>query len=89
MVNAILPGMVDTPMTDRSCQEANKDDPQSVKEAIAAGIPMKRLGTIEEAGEVAAFLASNESNYVTGTHIVFDGGSTLPETPGSGWKPKN
>jgi NAD(P)-dependent dehydrogenase (short-subunit alcohol dehydrogenase family) len=86
-VNAILPGMIDTPMLDRSCRDACPDDPQSVKAAIAANIPMKRLGTIEEAGKVTAFLASDESSYVTGTHIVFDGGNTLPETPGSGWAP--
>lgn len=87
-VNAILPGMIDTPMTDKSCQEACPEDPQSVKNAIAENIPMKRLGTIEEAGKVTAFLASDESSYVTGTSIVFDGGSTLPETPGTGWTPE-
>ena len=87
-VNAILPGMVDTPMMEKSCREACPDNPQSVKDAIAAGIPMKRLGTVDEAGEVVAFLASDESSYVTGTHIVFDGGSTLPETPTTaGWAP--
>ncbi|MGI6361515.1 MAG: glucose 1-dehydrogenase [Bacillota bacterium] len=86
-VNAILPGFVDTPMVDKSCAEACPEDPQSVKKAMAANIPMKRLGTIEEVGEVAAFLSSDESSYVTGTHIVFDGGSTLPESPGTGWQP--
>ena len=49
-------------------------------EGIAAGIPMKRLGTIEELGELAAFLASDESSYITGQSFVIDGGSTLPET---------
>lgn len=86
-VNAILPGMVDTPMLDKSCQEACPEDPEKIKRAIAANIPMKRLGTAKEAGEVVAFLASDESSYVTGTHIVFDGGSTLPENPGAGWTP--
>ena len=41
---------------------------------------MKRLGTIEELGELAAFLASEESSYITAQGIVIDGGSTLPET---------
>lgn len=86
-VNAILPGMVDTPMLQKSCTEACPEDPQSIKNNIASGIPLKRLGTPEEAGEVAAFLSSEESSYVTGTHIVFDGGSTLPETPATGWSP--
>ena len=41
---------------------------------------MKRLGTIEELGELAAFLASDEASYLTGQGYVIDGGSTLPET---------
>ena len=62
--NAILPGYIMTPMV----------------EGIAKGIPMKRLGTIEELGEFAAFLASDEASYLTGQGYVIDGGSTLPET---------
>ena len=42
-------------------------------------LPMKRLGTIEEAGEVVAFLVSDEASYVTGANMLFDGGSMLPE----------
>jgi hypothetical protein len=87
-VNAILPGMVNTPMLEKSCREACPENPQSVKDGIAANIPMGRLGTTEEAGELTAFLASGESNFITGASIVFDGGGTLPETPGSGWKPQ-
>ena len=41
---------------------------------------MKRLGTPEELGELAAFLASDKSSYITGQGIVIDGASTLPET---------
>ena len=87
-VNAILPGMVDTPMTQASCTEANPEDPESVKAAIATQVPMGRLGTMEEAGKVTLFLASDDSSYVTGTSIVFDGGNTIPETPGCGWQPQ-
>ncbi len=87
-VNAILPGMIDTPMMHASCSEANPEDPQSVKNAIASQVPMGRLGTMEEAGKVTLFLASDDSSYVTGTSIVFDGGNTLPETPGCGWQPQ-
>ena len=47
---------------------------------LFSAIPMKRLGTIEELGELAAFLASPESSYITAQNIVIDGGSTLPET---------
>jgi len=86
-VNAILPGGVDTPMLRKLCDDLCPEDPQSVLDAIAQNVPMKRLGKIEDAGEVAAFLASDESSYITGTSILFDGGSCLPESPCAGWEP--
>lgn len=79
-VNAIMPGYIMTPMVEGISKDTNPENPNSVVEGIARGIPMKRLGTIEELGELAAFLASNESSYITGQGIVIDGGSTLPET---------
>ena len=79
-VNAIMPGYIMTPMVEGIAKETDINNPQSVVEGIAAGIPMKRLGTIEELGNLAAFLASDESSYITGQGIVIDGGSTLPET---------
>lgn len=79
-VNAILPGYIRTPMVDGMAKETNPENPESVVDGIARGIPMKRLGTIEELGELAAFLACNESSYITAQGIVIDGGSTLPET---------
>lgn len=88
-VNAILPGMVDTPMLRKSSAEANPQDPESVLDGLAETVPMGRLGTAEEAGKVALFLASDDSSYVTGTSIVFDGGSTIPESPNSGWQPED
>ena len=63
-------------MAQQSCPE----DPESVIRGIAAGVPFKRLATPEEIGELAAFLGCYESSYITGTQIVIDGGSTLPET---------
>lgn len=79
-VNAIMPGYIRTPMVDKMAIESSPNNPDSVIEGIASAIPMKRLGTIEELGELAAFLASNESSYITAQGIVIDGGSTLPET---------
>lgn len=79
-VNAILPGYIMTPMVEGIAKDSDSSNPNSVVEGIAKGIPMKRLGTIEELGELAAFLASNESSYLTGQSYVIDGGSTLPET---------
>lgn len=79
-VNAICPGYVDTPMADSIAKESNADNPQRVKEGIAVATPMKRLAKPSEIGDLAAFLGSDESRYITGTQVVIDGGSTLPET---------
>lgn len=79
-VNAIMPGYIRTPMVDKIAQESDSNDPESVIKGIADAIPMKRLGTIEELGELAAFLSSDEASYITAQGIVIDGGSTLPET---------
>lgn len=79
-VNAIMPGYVQTPMVERMAVISNKENPESVINGIGAAIPLKRLANPEEIGELAAFLASKESSYITGQGIVIDGGSTLPET---------
>lgn len=83
-VNAIMPGYIMTPMVEGMAEETDKNNPQSVVDGIAKAIPMQRLGTIQELGNLAAFLASDESSYITGQGIVIDGGSTLPETMSMG-----
>jgi NAD(P)-dependent dehydrogenase (short-subunit alcohol dehydrogenase family) len=79
-VNAICPGYILTPLTEQVAVQSNPEDPDSVIEGISRNVPIGRLGNILEIGELAAFLASDESSYITGTQIVIDGGSTLPET---------
>lgn len=79
-VNAIMPGYIMTPMVEGIANDSDASNPSSVIEGIRVGIPMGRLGTIEELGELAAFLASDEASYITAQGIVIDGGSTLPET---------
>lgn len=79
-VNAICPGYIMTPMAEQIANESDPNKPNAVIDGIAAAVPLGRLGKIEEVGQLAAFLASEESNYITGTQIVIDGGSTLPET---------
>ena len=83
-VNAVLPGYIMTPMVEGIARDTDQSNPESVIEGIAAGIPMKRLGTIEELGNLVAFLSSDLSNYITGTEIRIDGGSILPETKSVG-----
>ena len=79
-VNAICPGMIDTPMVRKAVAEIMPDDPQVIIDAMASGIPMKKMGTPEDIGELAAFLASDRASYITGQPFVIDGGSTLPES---------
>jgi len=68
-VNAITPGPIMTPGT----QAWADADPAAV-DAIAGANPMGRLGTPEEVANVALFLASDQSSYVTGANIPVDGG---------------
>lgn len=63
-VNAVYPGPVDTAMIGGG------------HDAIAAGLPFRRLATPEEIASVALFLASGESGYVNGAEIAVDGGAT-------------
>ncbi|SIQ68228.1 SDR family NAD(P)-dependent oxidoreductase [Pontibacter lucknowensis] len=67
-VNNICPGMILTPMN----QEA-VDDKEARKES-EQNIPMKRAGKPEEIAKVALFLASSDSDYVTGSSYFMDGG---------------
>jgi len=83
-VNAICPGYILTAMVKHSAEESNPTNPQSVIDGIAAGIPMKKLGTPKNIGDLAAFLASDEADYITGTSIIIDGGNGIPETNSMG-----
>lgn len=79
-VNCFQPGYVVTPMAESIAVQSNPDDPDSVLTEMAKAIPLRRLARPEEVGELAAFLGSDESSYITGSQFVIDGGSTLPES---------
>ena len=79
-VNCSQLGYARTPMVEKMAAESNPQDPESAIRDIARGVPMKRLASPMEVGELFAFLGSDESSYLTGSQIVIDGGSTLPET---------
>ena len=83
-VNAICPGYVRTPLVEGMVRQSDPDDPERAIQAIADAVPLGRLAAPEEIGELAAFLSCEESSYITGTQIVIDGGSTLPETSSMG-----
>jgi 3-oxoacyl-[acyl-carrier protein] reductase len=48
--------------------------------AMAASIPLKRLGSVDDIGHTAAFLASKGAAFITGQTIVVDGGQVVPES---------
>ena len=79
-VNCSQLGYARTPMVEKMAVESNPNDPESAIQDIAVGVPMKLLADPLEVGELFAFLGSDESSYLTGSQIVIDGGSTLPET---------
>lgn len=83
-VNAICPGYVRTPLVEGMAKQSDPGDPERAILAIADAVPLGRLADPKEVGELAAFLGSDESSYITGTQIVIDGGSTLPETSSMG-----
>lgn len=83
-VNAICPGYVRTPLVEGMAEQSDPENPERAIQAIADAVPLKRLANPEEIGELAAFLGCYESSYITGTQVVIDGGSTLPETSSMG-----
>lgn len=73
-VNAIAPGAIDNRMIRSLFSQLAPENPGAVREGIQASIPMKRYGTNEEIASLAAFLASDEASYSTGTVFIADGG---------------
>jgi 3-oxoacyl-[acyl-carrier protein] reductase len=65
-VNAVAPGYIDTPMTEKL--------PESVKKTFIDLIPKKRFGTPEEVAQAVKFLLSDEAAYITGQVINVNGG---------------
>lgn len=74
-VNAICPGVVDTPMPERYVEGLGVDK-QTVFQEMEQMHLMKRLGRPEEIVNLALFLASDESSFMTGSVIPIDGGLT-------------
>ena len=66
LVNAIAPGYIETEMTKKLSDK--------IKEKLMEQIPTGRLGSVDDVAKTALFLASDDSNYITGTVINLDGG---------------
>lgn len=78
--NAICPGFILTPNVRRSAATTNPDNPEKVLNKMAEKVPVGKLGTVEQVGNLVAFLASDEADYITGTSNIIDGGNMIPET---------
>ena len=75
-VNAICPGMIDTPMPHKSVEEHPPELRASILEGLLETHVAKRMGRPEEVVAVAVFLASDEASFVTGAAIPVDSGVT-------------
>jgi 3-oxoacyl-[acyl-carrier protein] reductase len=65
-INAVTPGFIETDMT--------ADLPAEAREAMLAGVPLKRIGAPEDVAAAVAFLASDEAGYITGHALRVNGG---------------
>jgi 3-oxoacyl-[acyl-carrier protein] reductase len=72
-INAVMPGNIAT--------EGLADMGEDYIRGMEAAIPQHRLGTVDDIGYAALFLASDQAGYITGQTLVVDGGQVLPESP--------
>jgi len=76
-INNLLPGPFDTDRLRagfRFRADESGEDVESVRRAMAAGVPTGRFGTPEEFGAACAFLCSTHAGYIVGQNILLDGG---------------
>jgi len=71
-VNTICPGDVDTPMV--RDYFAFQPDPEAALRAVTDRYPLRRFAAPEDVAAAAAFLASDDAAYITGTDLIVDGG---------------
>jgi 3-oxoacyl-[acyl-carrier protein] reductase len=71
-INAVMPGNIET--------EGLAELGPEYREKMESSIPQRKLGTVEDIGYAALFLATDEASYITGQTIVVDGGQVLPES---------
>jgi NAD(P)-dependent dehydrogenase (short-subunit alcohol dehydrogenase family) len=74
-VNAIMPGLMDTPLIYQQISGAYGSEKEMVEKRHAAA-PMGRMGTAWDVAHAAVFLASDEAQYITGVCLPVDGGLT-------------
>jgi len=75
-VNAIAPGPIDNRMIHSLTDQLAPDDPRALEAQLKEMIPLHRYGVNDEVAAMAAFLASSDSGYCTGSVFTLDGGYT-------------
>lgn len=79
-VNCTQLGYARTPMAEAIARQSCPENPEAALADMARGIPVKRLASPDEVGELFAFLSSDESSYITGSQFVIDGAATIRES---------
>jgi NAD(P)-dependent dehydrogenase (short-subunit alcohol dehydrogenase family) len=67
--------MIDTPMARRTLD--THPNPDGWLKELETGIPLRRIGTVQDVASAALFLASDEAGYITGVCLPVDGGRTV------------
>ena len=73
-VNAVAPGYIATAMTDATARRIGLD-PEELKKAAAGETPVRRVGEPEDIAATVAFLAADESSFISGQTIQVNGGA--------------
>lgn len=77
-VNAVLPGLMDTPMAIQGISEARGIDPERLREERHRAVPLGRhMGSAWDVANASLFLASDEARFVTGVLLPVDGGQSV------------
>ena len=70
-VNCVIPGLIETPMLMQLDPNA---PPQAIRDKLGHSVPLERIGTAEEVGEMVCFLLSDRASHITAQSIAVDGG---------------
>ncbi|MGC2572199.1 MAG: glucose 1-dehydrogenase [Candidatus Nitrosopolaris sp.] len=73
-VNAVSPGMISTPMLSGQGMGLSEVQVEQFKKSVLNNVPLGRVGNPDEIAKAVAFLASDDSSYITGIELFVDGG---------------